>query len=221
MEKSTGIQNDLRSDILRVILLSAAWLVFQSAFMAISSPAAAQEDKKPDTRAMTSAKAPEPEGGPNMPEDKMTLTSSAFADGEVIPTEHTCDGDDLSPPLAWHNVPAETRAFALICDDPDAPVGTWDHWVIFNLPGQTTALPAGVTVDMDLGAGVRHGMNSWKRTSYGGPCPPPGKPHRYFFRLYALSSPVDLPDKATKQELLKAIKPLTLAMTKLMGTYGR
>lgn len=158
---------------------------------------------------------------PDVPEAKLKLTSDAFRDGEVIPTRHSCEGDDLSPPLSWSNVPDGTRAFALICEDPDAPVGTWDHWVIFNLPGELTSLPEGVTAEADLGEGVGRGLNSWQRTGYGGPCPPPGKPHRYFFRLYALAATVDLSDGATKQELLEAIKPLTLGHTELMGTFSR
>jgi Raf kinase inhibitor-like YbhB/YbcL family protein len=161
------------------------------------------------------------EGGSIMTEDKLELSSSGFTEGGTIPIKYTCDGDDLSPPLTWSGAPAETQAFALVCDDPDAPVGTWDHWIVFNLPAELTSLPEGMTTKSELGKDLCHGRNSWQRSGYGGPCPPPGKPHRYFFKLYALSAPVDLPDNATKAELLEAMKPLVLASASLMGTYRR
>ena len=151
----------------------------------------------------------------------MKLTSTAFAPGETIPVQYTCDGDDLSPPLQWEGVPAKTEAFALICDDPDAPMGTWDHWIVFNLPAATTLLPEGITTESDLGKEARRGQNSWRRTGYGGPCPPLGKPHRYYFRIYALSGCVNLPEGAAKQDLLEALTPLILAEGELMGKYGR
>jgi Raf kinase inhibitor-like YbhB/YbcL family protein len=151
----------------------------------------------------------------------MKLTSTAFTHEGTIPVRYTCDGEDLSPPLNWEGAPAGTKAFALVCDDPDAPVGTWDHWLLFNIPAARATLPEGVAADATLEDGSRSGLNSWKRTGYGGPCPPPGKPHRYFFRLYALSAPVELSARARKSELLKAVQPLTLATGTLMGTYGR
>jgi len=181
-----------------------------------SNAKAALAAKKPD-QARASAK----EGNQAMIEEKLILSSSGFAEGETIPVRYTCDGEDLSPPLAWTGAPAETQAFALICDDPDAPVGTWDHWIVFNLSAEMTSLPEGVNTKDELGKSLCHGRNSWKRTGYGGPCPPPGKPHRYFFKLYALSAPVDLPDNTTKAELLEAMKPLVLASANLMGIYGR
>jgi Raf kinase inhibitor-like YbhB/YbcL family protein len=202
-------------------------LVMVGALLTMTTQAVTQDQgqtEQADNRALLGAKAPtqaDAPGEPTQPVVKLSLASEAFTDGAVIPAHYSCEGDNLSPPLSWGNVPAGIRAFAMICEDPDAPVGTWDHWVIFNLPGEMTSLPAGVTTETKLGDGVRHGLNSWQRMGYGGPCPPPGKPHRYFFRLYALSAPVDLSDGVTKKELLEAIKPLTLGATKLMGTFSR
>jgi Raf kinase inhibitor-like YbhB/YbcL family protein len=179
-----------------------------------------QEEPK-DTISAEASHKPVKKGTSAMSREKMVLSSTAFADGEVIPVKYTCDGEDLSPPLTWESVPEGTRAFALICDDPDAPVGTWDHWVLFNLSGDLRGLPEGLTPKTELAEEIGHGLNSWKRIGYGGPCPPPGKPHRYFFRLYALSAPVDLKEKATKAEVLKSIELSVLASATLMGTYGR
>jgi Raf kinase inhibitor-like YbhB/YbcL family protein len=203
-----------------LFILLGTVLVLPGLLFAQDRDQAEQSETQPYTGAKAPVQADTP-GEPKMPEIKMTLTSEAFEDGAVIPARYSCEGDDLSPPLSWSDVPTGTRAFALICEDPDAPVGTWDHWVIFNLPGEMTSLPAGVTTEAELGEDVRHGLNSWHRTGYGGPCPPPGKPHRYFFRLYALSAPVELSAGVTKAELLAAIKPLTLGQTELMGTFSR
>ena len=145
----------------------------------------------------------------------LTLSSPAFAYGETIPRRYTCDGEDLSPPLAWQNAPEGTQAWALIMDDPDAPMGTWVHWVLYDLPAETTTLPEGVRQ-----AGIA-GRNSWDRLGYGGPCPPPGKPHRYFFRLYALDAPLGLPPGATKAQVARAMQGHILAQAEWMGRYGR
>jgi Raf kinase inhibitor-like YbhB/YbcL family protein len=144
------------------------------------------------------------------------LTSPAFAHGEAIPTLYSCDGDDISPPLQWQNVPAGTQSLALIMDDPDAPRGTWVHWVLYNMPPQTSELPENVA----LTAGSSQGTNSWNRLGYGGPCPPSGT-HRYFFKLYALDSELDLAAGATKDQLLAAMEGHILAQGELMGTYAR
>lgn len=149
-----------------------------------------------------------------------TLTSSAFKQGETIPHVHSCDGQDSSPPLSWGEPPAGTRSFALIMDDPDAPVGVWVHWVLYNLPAACRELPGGVRPDAVRPDGSRHGHNSWRKLGYGGPCPPFGK-HRYFFKLYALDAMLDLPTGATKAELLKAMEGHILIETELMGTYAR
>src|SRR5262249_23044587 len=122
----------------------------------------------------------------------MRLTSSAFQEGKPIPTPYTGEGPDKSPALAWDGVPDGTKSFALICDDPDAPRGTWVHWVLFNLPADTRSLPEGVPTDDRLPSGALQGTTDFKRPGYGGPYPPPGKPHRYFFKLYALDTTLNL-----------------------------
>lgn len=142
------------------------------------------------------------------------ITSPAFAEGEMIPRKYTCDGDDISPPLQISDVPENTKALALIMDDPDAPVGGWDHWIVFNIPASISQInegeePQGTT-----------GKNSWGRTGYGGPCPPSGT-HRYFFKLYALDTMLDLEQGASKKKILKAMEGHILAQGKLMGKYKR
>jgi Raf kinase inhibitor-like YbhB/YbcL family protein len=149
------------------------------------------------------------------------LTSSAFAQGAAIPVKYTCDGEDASPPLAWTGVTAGAKSIALICDDPDAPVGTWVHWVLYALPPATAELQAKVPTAQTLPSGARQGINDFKRIGYGGPCPPRGKPHRYFFKLYALDSEITLKPGASKPELLKAVQGHILAQGELMGTYQR
>jgi Raf kinase inhibitor-like YbhB/YbcL family protein len=149
------------------------------------------------------------------------LTTTAFADGGGIPKKYTCDGADLSPALNWHDAPAGTQSFALIADDPDAPVGTWTHWIVWNIPGKTTALPEGIPKVGESGDGARQGKNDFKRLGYGGPCPPPGNAHRYFFKLYALDAKLDLKAGAGRSELEPAINGHVLAQTGLKGTYRR
>jgi Raf kinase inhibitor-like YbhB/YbcL family protein len=149
------------------------------------------------------------------------LTSSAFQPGATIPKQYTGDGADHSPPLRWSEPPAGTKSLALICDDPDAPRGTWVHWVLFNLPGQTRELAEGVATTETLGNGAKQGKNDFGNIGFGGPAPPKGKPHRYFFKLYALGVTVDLPPGATKAQLLEAMKGHILAEGQLVGHYGR
>ena len=149
------------------------------------------------------------------------LTSTAFQKGETIPKQYTGDGADQSPPLHWSEPPSGTKSLALICDDPDAPRGTWVHWVLFNVPPQTRELEANVPTTATLGDGAKQGKNDFGNIGYGGPAPPKGKPHRYYFKLYALGVAVDLPTGATKAELEKAMKGHTLAEGQLMGTYKR
>ena len=148
----------------------------------------------------------------------MKITSSAFSDGALIPIKYTCDGDDISPPLVWSDIPENTASFVLINDDPDAPVGTWDHWILFNLEGKTTELAE--NVDLSKLAGVQLGRNSWRRNDYGGPCPPYGT-HRYFFKLYALDMKLDLPAGSSKQDIKKALAGHILAEAELLGRYKR
>jgi Raf kinase inhibitor-like YbhB/YbcL family protein len=148
------------------------------------------------------------------------MTSSAFAHGGAIPIKYGCDGDDISPPLGWGDPPEGTRSLALICDDPDAPAGTWVHWVLYNLPAETQALAEAVPPDAELADGSRHGQNSWRRLGYGGPCPPSGI-HRYFFKLYALDAALDLAPSAGKEQLLQAMEGHILGQAEVMGTYSR
>jgi Raf kinase inhibitor-like YbhB/YbcL family protein len=144
------------------------------------------------------------------------ITSPAFAAGETIPVKYTCDGNDISPPLQWSEPPANTQSLALVVDDPDAPVGTWDQWILFNLPADARELPEQATPP----GGAQDGHNSWGRTGYGGPCPPGGT-HRYFFKLYALDIMLDLPAGATKNTLQTAMEGHILAQAELMGRYSR
>ncbi|MGC9398942.1 MAG: YbhB/YbcL family Raf kinase inhibitor-like protein [Anaerolineae bacterium] len=148
------------------------------------------------------------------------LTSTAFEHEDAIPTKYTCDGEDISPPLAWTEPPEDTESFALICDDPDAPMGTWVHWVLYNIPADARGLPEGVPARENLDDGSLHGKNSWGRRDYGGPCPPGGT-HRYFFKLYALDTTLDLGSGASKKQLLNAMEGHVLAQAELMGTYRR
>ena len=150
-----------------------------------------------------------------------TLTSSAFNEGETIPKLHTGDGKNTSPALHWTDPPEGTKSFALVCDDPDAPRGTWVHWVLFNLPADRRDLEARVPVEETLPSKARQGKNSFGKIGYGGPAPPPGKPHRYFFKLCALDTLLDLPAGATKEQLLAAMKGHVLAEGQLMGRYAR
>jgi len=150
----------------------------------------------------------------------MTLTSTAFTEGASIPQKYTCDGKNVSPPLQWEGVPGETSSFALIADDPDAPAGTWVHWVIYRIPPENNGLEEEITATRKLENGMVQGENDFGRIGYGGPCPPGGT-HRYYFRLYALDTELDLEPGATKQELLDAMEGHILEETQLMGRYSR
>jgi len=150
---------------------------------------------------------------------EMSLTSAAFQDGGRIPYTYTCEGDDISPPLAWSGAPVAARSYALVCEDPDAPRGTWIHWVLYNIPGDGVELGKAVPTLPELPSGARHGRNTAGDLAYAGPCPPPGKPHRYFFRLYALDISLNLPPGATRAELEKAMDQHIVAQGTLMGLY--
>jgi len=160
---------------------------------------------------------------PQLPEAPATisLTSPAFAEGAAIPRRFTCDGEDLSPPLAWSEPPEGTRAFALVVDDPDAPGGTFTHWLVYDLPADARSLPEGVPAESELPGGGRQGENDFGRTGYGGPCPPRGEQHRYRFAVYALDAPLGLPPGAGRGEVLEAIAGHALARGMLTGTYRR
>ena len=153
-------------------------------------------------------------------EVRMRLTSSAFEEGGAIPARHTCRGEDISPPLAWDGVPAAAKSLALICDDPDAPMGTWVHWVVFDIPHETRAFREGVPKTDKLEGGARQGMTDFGAVGYGGPCPPSGT-HRYFFTLYALDAKLDLAGTVTKERLLAAMKGRVLAEARLVGTFKK
>jgi hypothetical protein len=153
---------------------------------------------------------------------KMTIqvTSPAFAEGAMIPAKYTGDGDDASPPLRWSDAPDGTKSFALIADDPDAPMGTWVHWVLFNLPADARELPEAVPSEGTLPSGARQGRNDFRKIGYGGPMPPSGT-HRYYFKLYALDTALDLKPGATKAQLVKAMEGHVLGQGQLMGKYSR
>jgi len=149
------------------------------------------------------------------------LKSKAFNANEIIPKKYTCDGDDVSIPLSWDDPPAGTKSFALVVDDPDAPAGTWVHWVLYDLPADARSLGEGVARQEAAPGGAKQGRNDFGNIGYGGPCPPKGPAHRYFFKLYALDQPTGLRPGVTKQELVDAMKGRILAETQLVGIYKR
>ena len=148
---------------------------------------------------------------------RFEISSPAFNHNELIPEVFTCDGGDRSPALKWQGVPAGAKSLVLIMDDPDAPMGTWDHWIIYNVPPETSGLLEGVS---KLPSGTQEGINSWNKTGYGGPCPP-NKEHRYFFKLYALDVMLGLVDGVTKHEIEMAMEGHIIAETEMMGRYNR
>ena len=150
----------------------------------------------------------------------LDVTSSAFEEGDAIPARYTCDGLDISPPLSWSPVPNGTRSLALIAEDPDAPRGAFAHWVIYNLPPDTRRLPEDVPNRQTLPGGALQGMNGAGSIGYTGPCPPGGT-HRYFFKVYALDTELDLGAGATKEDVVRAMEGHVLAEGRLLGTYQR
>ncbi len=170
------------------------------------------------------SEAPAEPAPPEAPEEAtavdLTVTSEAFADGEAIPVVYTCDGEDRSPPLAWSELPEGTASVAVFCDDPDAPGGTWIHWVLYGLPAGTVALDESAAAQ-EPPAGGFHGLNSWKKAAWGGPCPPPGPGHRYVFTVVALDAPLDLPAGAPRDAVDEAIQGHVLARGTVMGRYKR
>lgn len=151
----------------------------------------------------------------NSREKEIGLMSSAFSDGEMIPQKYTCDAENVSPPLFWSDIPEGTESMALIVDDPDAPVGTWVHWVLYDIPADQYSLPEGV-----IGVG-NEGKNNFGNVGYGGPCPPMGPTHRYFFKIYALATTLGLDAGETKENLERAMEGHILAQGHLMGQYQR
>ncbi len=151
----------------------------------------------------------------------LSISSPAFQDGERIPAKYTCQSQDISPPLKWNRVPDETQSLALILDDPDAPSGVFTHWVIFNLPPDSRELPEAVPAASQLPSSALQGKNDFGKIGYGGPCPPPGYPHRYRFTLYALDRQLDLKAGSSKKQVLNAMEGHILAQGQLTGTYQR
>jgi Raf kinase inhibitor-like YbhB/YbcL family protein len=151
---------------------------------------------------------------------ELKITSTAFEDGDMIPKNYTCDGDNVSPELSWSGAPAETKSFSIICDDPDAPVRIWVHWVVYNIPGNSKGIAEAVSTDKKLNNGTLQGLNDFGMTGYGGPCPPRGT-HRYFFKVYALDTALTIQEDVTKDVLLASMEGHVLAEGELMGRYSR
>lgn len=152
---------------------------------------------------------------------KLAVSSTAFADGQPIPVKYTCQGDDISPPLHWDQPPPAAKSFVLICDDPDAPAGSWVHWVLYNLPASIVSLPENTPPTEILPEGARQGSNSFDKIGYGGPCPPKGKAHRYFFKVYALDITLSIEGHSTKEQVLDRMQGHIVAEGQLMGLYRR
>ena len=157
---------------------------------------------------------------PPVTNKKMVLSSIAFKDGEQIPAQYTCDGKNISPPLAWTGVPENTQSLALIVDDPDAQGGVWTHWIVFNLPADTLNLPEDFAKSPSAHA-AKQGRNDFKQTGYGGPCPPAGKTHRYYFKIFALDTTLNLPADTSRKDVDAAMARHVLSAGQFMGTYQR
>ncbi len=151
---------------------------------------------------------------------EIKVESPAFEEGGMIPTKYTCDGQNISPPLTWDSIPDGTKSLALISDDPDAPMGTWVHWVLFNMPPNTKELRENIPAKRILDNGAKQGITDFRKIGYGGPCPPSGT-HRYYFKLYALDTEIHLDAGITKEQLLDAMEGHILAEGQLMGKYKR
>ena len=152
---------------------------------------------------------------------KMELTSDAFKDGQPIPSRYTCDDKNISPALAWKGAPEGTRSLAIIVDDPDSPTGLWTHWVVFNIPADSSGLAEDAVKSKTTPASLRQGLNDFKNIGYGGPCPLAGKQHRYFFKVFALDIALDLQSGVTRRDVEAAMTKHILAQGQLMGTYQR
>lgn len=151
---------------------------------------------------------------------ELKISSPAFKHNEFIPSKYTCDGENVSPEIRIEGIPTNAKSLVLINDDPDAPMGTWDHWILYDIPPTTTVIPEGIKPEREFSNGMKHGLNSWGKVGYGGPCPPSGV-HRYFFKVYALDVVLNLPSGVTKSKLLKAMEGHIIAQGELIGKYSR
>ena len=151
----------------------------------------------------------------------LTVSSKSFQSGGEIPKKFTCEGDDVSPQISWSGAPQGTQAFALIADDPDAPAGTWTHWVLYDVPASSTTLNEGTSKSEQLPDGSKQGRNDFHKVGYNGPCPPPGKPHRYFFKVYALDRKLDVKAGAARSDVERAMSGHVQAQGEYMGIYRR
>jgi len=174
------------------------------------------------THAKPAQEAPHSEQATEMGEFMaIPLTSVAFEPSAAIPSRYTCDGEDVSPALHWSGVPATAKSLALVCEDPDAPGKTWVHWVVYGIPALATDLVEAIPKNDSLASGGRQGTSDFKHLGYGGPCPPRGKPHRYFFHIYALDAELALDSGATREELDKAMAGHIVGRGDLMATYQK
>ncbi|MFY9418090.1 MAG: YbhB/YbcL family Raf kinase inhibitor-like protein [Bacteroidales bacterium] len=148
------------------------------------------------------------------------VKSDSFSDGGMIPAKYTCDGANISPHLSWDNVPKDTKSFVLICEDPDAPMGTFTHWILYDIPADVHELPENLPKDKVLPNGAKQGIADFKKIGYGGPCPPSGT-HRYYFKLYSLDTLLNLEPGLKKEDILKAMNGHILAQGQIMGKYTR
>ena len=196
---------------LSLLLIAAALWVVSACSQQAESPEG--EAAQTETGGATAETPPEPVA--------FAISSSAFKHEAAIPAGQTCDGENLSPPLSWVGVPEGTKSLALICEDPDAPGGTWVHWVMYNIPVGHAGLDQGVPANDTLPGGIRHGTNDAHQVGYYGPCPPRGKPHRYYFKLYALDIALPVVADIDRDGLLTAMKGHVLEQCELMGTYVR
>ena len=198
--RSEHFRNRIASANLNAVLLSLAVLLAFSDLMFMAFPNQAQA------------------GGGAV---SLTISSTSFSGGGDIPKKYTCDGLDISPQLSWSEPPSGTQTFALLADDPDAPGRSWNRWTLWNLPATARSLPEGLAKEAQLPDGTRQGRNDFPRTGYNGPCPPPGTPHRYYFKIFALDTGLDLRAGAGKKDLEAAMKGHILAQGEWMGRYGR
>ena len=207
----------------RRICVKASMLLALGAWLALLAACGEGDKAMPETPSAGQTPSTRETPSPGGDAAAFSLTSEAFKNGETIPTRYTCDGENVSPPLAWDGAPAETNAYALIMDDPDAPGGTFTHWLVYALESTALSLPEGIeTVPVPAyGLAGTQGSNDGGGIDYGGPCPPPGDPHGYRFTLYALDGLVDVGPGATKDELLAAMAGHVLAEARLVGVYGR